>query len=221
MKIFLSPIVLFGPVFMASMAFGAEPAGNQELHFVPYRDLVSAKTEPPSAMELPPAEMVAQWMNFSSPVRFKVESVVGSLGRGDYRKWGKLIQANDYGARQDSRVSYGIAVFEKGTLWGEHREEMTSGVEQQVQQSGVLDAEGKKIFHIEDRPAGRKVYFTALGFGPGGGAVCAFTFLPEYDLLVTQAEVGETYEGKNPPAKPQNDLSVLMSKVEEYLYAKK
>ena len=215
-------------ILVVSAVFAEQEVEKPQLRFVP-SELLFNKAQPSSKIDLPSGELVAQWMNFSRPLKLEVEMMVGSEGRGDYRKWGKLIQFNYYQAAQDSLVSYGIGVYEKGTLWAEHQQEMIQGVEKAVQeglrQPPPFDEEWKKMYRIDQRPDGQKEYYMVLGMGPGGGVLGGFTFLPEYDLLVTEMDDAQDdipIENKmQNPAKPQNDLSVLMSKVVEYLYAKK
>ncbi len=172
-------------------------------------------------LSLPSEDLVAEWLNYPRPVRLQKLEFNGALGRGDIYKWGTLIQAGSYQAPQDSLTSYMILFYESGTFLKESREEMIKNLEEQLA-NNQLTAEMKEYLRIEERADQRKVYCSPLGFGPGGGMVGCFTFMPNYDLFVMKAS---SFEDNIPleekmvnPIEARTNLSEFMFKLEEYLH---
>jgi hypothetical protein len=120
-------------------------------------------------------------------------------------------------------VSYVIAVYERGSYLGENRPKLEEHISKRAKQ--VEGTDESKHTRVETRPDGRKVFFTVIGFGPGGTLLGGFTSLPDCDLVVTQMfdledDTPDAQKIKE-PASPANELPAVFQKVEQYLQTAK
>jgi hypothetical protein len=180
---------------------------------------VSGAPPPPSA------DQVTEWAAFSKSIHLKVNE----HDRDDSTQWGSAIWMVDYEARKETLSTYMIGLFKAGTLFGENRAEMEKAIREQVKGYAKLEkkypnkdhGELQKHVRIESRPDGRKVYFTVLGFGPGGAAFGAFTTVGQYDLFLLEGVTTETDTPTDKrvkdPAKPTKELSDIFRLLEKHI----
>ena len=97
---------------------------------------------------------------------------------------------------------------------------MEEAIAHQIEKLKAISADAREGIAIQTRPDGRKVYFTVIGFGPGGTGYGAFTTLPggSYDLFVAHnvdaEDVPQEQRLKN-PAKPGKELPDIFGLIEE------
>ena len=174
-----------------------------------------ASAAPPA----PSPKTVADWASFSKPVVLASQEIK----RGDYFRWGKPIWVMSYQAKKQSLVSYVIAIYERGTYLAENRPKLEGNILKRAKEIEGTD-ESKRI-RVETRPDGRKVFFTEMGFGPGGTLLGGFTSLPDCDLVVMQIfdhedDTPDDQKVKE-PARPTKELPTVFQRVEQYLQATK
>lgn len=173
------------------------------------------------AQSPPPAELFTPWAGFPKGFSLHAEKEHSR----DFTDWGNPKWIYSYSNRQRSLEDFTISIYEPGSLWGKDRKEVLKKIEESVLKMKKLDKDCEKEIHIEDRTDGRKVYFTFLGGGPGGSLIGAFTFFPDYDLLVTQGFDAEddmpSEKRLKDPDQSTNDLSVIFSAVEKYVESTK
>ena len=175
---------------------------------------LACATPPP-----PSAEDVGKWIGFSRPVSL----VAKPITRGDYFKWGKPIWVTAYQAPKEALVSYVIAVYERDSLWaGEHpklEEEISNRAKE------VEGRDDSKYTRVETRPDGRKVFFSVMGFGPGGTVIGGFTSFPDCELVVMQMfdHQDDTPDDQRlkDSAKPTNELPTIFRQVEQFIQSAK
>lgn len=170
----------------------------------------------------PNVEQVRTWAGF--PSDFQLQTTTNE-DHEDQSFIGKPVWDYTYQNTGNSLVSFGIAVFEHGTLRGTNRDRFPKVVEQQISKMRTLhDSSSEQYaFQTVTLANGRKAYFTVLGFGPGGMSLAAFCYERDYDLLVTEDfdaedDVPADKRMKN-PISPTNDLPVFFGKVEAFLEA--
>lgn len=173
----------------------------------------------------PDVEQVRTWTGF--PSDFQLQTMTNEDHEAQ-SSIGKPVWDYTYQNTGKSLVSFGIAVFEHGTLWGTNRDRFPKVVEEQISKMRTLhdsssEQSVKKMFQIVTLANGRKAYFTVLGFGPGGTGLAGFCYERDYDLLVTEDfdaedDVPADKRMKN-PVSPTNDLPVFFGKVAAFLEA--
>ena len=189
--------------------------------------------QPATAANVPPppsADQVTDWAAFSRPVHLQREEIP-SQGSGDWSEsgfWGKPIWIYGYSATSETRSSYVIGVYKAGDLFGENRAAMEQSVAEQIETEKSLNEKypernapvTDQNSSIETRPDGRKVFFTVLGFGPGGAGVCAFTTVRQYDLMLYHVSGREDVppeERMNDQAEPTRKLSDMFKDLEKHI----
>ena len=172
-----------------------------------------------AAPPAPTSEAMAEWITFSKPVTLTSQEIK----RGDYFRWGRPIWVTAYQAKKQSLVSYVIAVYERGTYLTENRPKLEEHITKRAKE--VEGKDESKHTRVETRPDGRKVFFSVMGFGPGGTLLGGFTSLPDCELVVMQIY---DHEDDTPddqkikePAMPTKDLPAVFKRVEQYLQATK
>ena len=188
----------------------------------------------------PSAEQVEEWAAFSKPVHLSAvrledthTTVIATnnikvLIRDKREKIGDEIWSVGYESKKETLSSYNITLCKAGTLFGNNRAEMERRIGEQVEKfkelvQKVPGQEGEKrakSIQIETRPDGRKVYFTVLGYGPGGAGLGGFTTIGEYDVFMGETidfqDVPQEQRVEN-PAKPATALLDIFKKLELYL----
>jgi len=100
---------------------------------------------------------------------------------------------------------------------------MEETISQQIEKLKAISPNARQGMGIaiRERPDGCKVFFTVMGFGPGGIGYGAFCTLSggKYDLLVThnvdnEDDMPQEQKLKN-PAKPGKELSGIFALIEE------
>ena len=162
-------------------------------------------------------EVLASWLAFDKPVTLEQFE----RNTGEMKGWGKLIGCWEYSSKRQTLSSYRIALYEGGTLWGDHRAEMEQRLAEGIEKLKALDpTRHEPDMAIHTRPNGRKVFFMLGGFGPGGASYLAYTTLSpyKYDLLVMR---NVDFEDDMPndqrlkdPAKPQKGLTDIFESIE-------
>jgi hypothetical protein len=172
----------------------------------------------------PSAEQVRAWAGF--PEDFRLQAKVEFPANTSDEKLGKPIWGATYENSERSLVSLGIAIYQRGTLWGTNHTQFPTIIEKQIEKMRTLkhlDEFSKKADQIVALPNGRKAYFTVLGFGPGGEGLAGFCYERDYDLIVTEDFSTEhgvpAKEQIKNPASPTNDLTIIFGKVEKFLQA--
>ena len=173
----------------------------------------------------PTAEQVGQWAVFSKPVHLKAKQV----RRGEFVTQGDAVWIYGYSAKEETLTTHVIGLYKAGTLFGKNRGETEKRIVEQIdklkelakQYPGQDSEEMAKNVRIETRPDGRKVFFSIMGFGPGGAAVEAFTTVGQYDVLLVR--IGDSEDGvpknqklKN-PAQPTKGLPAVFKELEQYV----
>ena len=173
----------------------------------------------------PRAEQILGWAAFSKPVHLKAEKI----DHGDFFKFGEPIWVYCYSANKETLSTYVIGLYKAGSLFGNHRAGMEKRIEEQVERFKKLSEkfpaqnseEMAKHIQIETRPNGRKVYFTIMGFGPGGVAYGGFTRIGDFDLLlqkIVDFEDDMPLEQKlKEPAEPKTAFLDIFRRLEEYI----
>jgi hypothetical protein len=136
--------------------------------------------------------------------------------------FGTPVWVFDYTAKTQTLHSYSIAVFPGGSLFGERRAEMETAIREQIKKLGALGGDVRREgIGIETSEDGREVFFTVMGFGPGGTAYGGFTTLPngKYDLLVMhmvdhEDDMPQEQKLKD-PARPGKQLMDIFGEIEK------
>ncbi|MFO7906797.1 MAG: hypothetical protein R6U98_29345 [Pirellulaceae bacterium] len=137
--------------------------------------------------------------------------------------FGDPLWVYDYSSKTQTLHSYSIAVFPGGTLFRDKRKQMEETILQQIEKLKEVSpaACGRMGITVQERPDGRKVFFTVMGFGPGGTAYGGFCTLAggAYDLLVMhmidhEDDMPQENRLKN-PAKPGKELTDIFASIEE------
>jgi hypothetical protein len=152
----------------------------------------------------------------------KVESVTNQSNES--KSWfGKLVWGCTYENPQRSLVSLTITLSQPGTLWGTNHTRFPKMIEEQIAKTRIsrevkeFERNAEQIITLPD---GRKVYFTTLGFGPGGETLAGFSYERDYDLIVTEdfsTENGFAEKQATPPAHLTNDLPAVFQQVRSFL----
>jgi hypothetical protein len=179
----------------------------------------------------PSADQVREWAGFPAGFQLQITSEsTTNMDSESQSMLGKPIWDYMYENTKHSPVHLGIAVCQRGTLWGTNRIKLPKMLEQQVAKMQALknpigndQKELQKMIQIITLPNGRKAYFSVLGFGPGGIGFVGFSYERDYDLMVTEdCDANDDVAGeehiKN-PISPTNDLAFIFGKVETFLEA--
>jgi hypothetical protein len=144
---------------------------------------LSSGAEPPVA-----PGTLAEWLAFDKPVTLECRLQPKSKHERRPNPFGDPLWVYDYSSKTQTLHSYSIAIFPGGMLFRDKRKQMEDAVLQQIEKLKEIsvDARDRMGMTIQGRPDGRKVFFTVMGFGPGGTAYGAFCTLADrdYDLLV-------------------------------------
>ena len=179
---------------------------------------VSSGAEPP----VPPGTF-ADWLAFDKPVTLECRLQPKPKHERRPNPFGDPVWIYDYFSKTQSLHSYSIALFPGGTLFRGKRKQMEETIAQQIEELKAIspDAPHDMGIAVQERPDGRKVFFTVMGFGPGGTAYGAFCTLVggAYDLLVMHTvdhedDVPQEQELKN-PAKPGKEVTDIFALIEE------
>lgn len=169
------------------------------------------------SQDAPKAAKFSNWAGFPAGFDLYAEEIK----RGDYTKWGNPKWIYSYRNKERTLIGYVVAVYHPGTLWADKRTDFVKAIRDQVEKGKSLGEEFQKNVHIDKDSNGRDVYFTILGFGPGGTLLGGVTFQPEYDLVVTQMF---DHEDDTPddqrlkgPVSPSATLPQILSQVLEHL----
>jgi hypothetical protein len=183
-----------------------------------FRSTSAAPTPPKTAAvpRPPTGSELGKCFAFSKPVTFKVESIkqtfLSDLSGG---KTLKPVWAYSYSAEKQTLSSYTVELYKARTLFGKKRGEVEKEI---VKHDREIKKEypGKRsdISAVETRPAGRKVYFTTLGFGPGGAFQVVFTTIGNCDIALTQFvdledDMPEEQKIKNPAIAKKRPLEAF------------
>lgn len=235
MRISFIPALAVAVAFAAVQICAGQPPSSSPSPTATPNPAASAPAAPVKVPEPPAAEQVAQWAGFDKPVKLAAARRDMKEPWPDDERLGKPIMEVEYRSPKETLVSYTVAIYAKGAALGENRAKMEELIaRQEAEMRKLRDAAAKqgdgtdytkmmKDFdaHVETRPGGRKVFFTPLGFGPGGSCYGAITSMGDYDVLVVELRYDAPRESmpKN-PAIPKAGLSEVMLKVEEYLEGK-
>jgi hypothetical protein len=166
---------------------------------------LSSGAEPP----VPPATF-ASWLAFDKPVTFQCRLQPNPRNEQRPNPFGDPFWGYGYSSKTQTLHSYSIALFPGGTLFRDKRKQMEEGISQQIEKLKAISPNARDGMGIviQERQDGRKVFFTVMGFGPGGTAYGAFCTLAggTYDLLVMHSvdhedDMPQEQKLKN-PAKP-------------------
>ncbi len=128
-----------------------------------------------------------------------------------------------YSSKTQTLHSYSIALFPGGTLFRDKRKQMEETISQQIEKLKTVSTESRQGMGIaiQERPDGRKVFFTVMGFGPGGAGYGAFCTLEggAYDLLVMHSvdfedDMPQEQRLKD-PAKPGKELTDIFASIQD------
>lgn len=168
---------------------------------------------------IPPGTL-ADWLRFDKPVTLECRELPKPEKERESNPFGDPLWEYDYSSKTQTLHSYSIALFPGGSIFRDKRKQMEAVIAQQMDKLKAISTGRHLGIAIQTRPDGRKVYFTVLGFGPGGTGYGAFTTLAggTYDLLVTHnvdgEDVGQDQRLRN-PAKPDKELTDVFGLIEE------
>lgn len=174
------------------------------------------------------AEEMAKCVNFSRPVRLRT-------GVGGLELFGppRPLWSRTYTADKQTLYSYSVELYRSDSAKRGERAKIEKSTEKSVRELKKLwndlqkdekvkrkyEDNPNKMFDIQVRPSGRKVYMTGMMMGPGGGIMGAFTTIGKYDLLLLQItdsedDMPQEKRLKN-PAEPRHDLLGVFEAVEK------
>ncbi|HPG00816.1 MAG TPA: hypothetical protein PLE77_12170 [Kiritimatiellia bacterium] len=180
---------------------------------------LSSGAEPPVS----PATF-ASWLAFDKPVTFDCRLQPNpTTNERRPNPFGDPLWGYGYSSKTQTLHSYSIALFPGGTLFRDKRRQMEETISQQIEKLKTVSTESRQEMGIaiQERPDGRKVFFTVMGFGPGGAGYGAFCTLEggAYDLLVTHTvdfedDMPQEQRLKD-PAKPGKELTDVFALIED------
>ena len=153
--------------------------------------------------------MLAKSFAFSGPVKFERKSVKNRESASSvvvtvdpkmgvavikHKKESKAtpkkatpIWSYAYTAEKQSLMFYSVELYKARSYLDSRRDSMEKRLEQQEQENKPKrNPKFYKVSGVDVRTDGRKVYFSTVGFGPGGAAMVIFTTIGNYDLVLTQ-----------------------------------
>jgi hypothetical protein len=167
----------------------------------------------------PPPETMATLIDYDRPVSLTVKE----SGPRPKHEWGNMLNGWIYSSKTQTLHSFSIAIFAGGTLFGTNRPKMEEHIADAELKLNNMPGSTNTDFAVKSTPDGRKVYYSGLGFGPGGAMLAGFASLPgnSYDLLVAESinfeddmPVGEKLQD---PAKPRSTLQQIFPRVEQFI----
>jgi hypothetical protein len=175
----------------------------------------------------PSPTLMAEWIQFTKPVTLSYESI----DRGHFQRLGNAIHVCGYEAKGETLSGFVVGIYEHGTLFGTNRTEAENRIYTQIDKFKELsethpdqERDWEKYVRIDVRPDGRKVFFTIMGFGPGGSAYGGFTTIGDYDILLQQLNDSEDdtppEEKLKDPSKPTKDLPEIFKLLEKFIIDK-
>lgn len=180
---------------------------------------LSSGAEPPVS----PATF-ASWLAFDKPVTFECR-LQPNPTKNERRPnpFGDPLWGYGYSSKTQTLHSYSIALFPGGTLFRDKRKQMEETISQQIEKLKAVSTGARQEMGIaiQERPDGRKAFFSVMGFGPGGAGYGAFCTLEggAYDLLVMhivdfEDDMPQEQRLKN-PAKPGKELTDIFASIED------
>lgn len=173
----------------------------------------------------PTADAIAKWIGFSKPVTLTVSTTTTSTESKDNAfSQGKLIWSANY--EPPTKVDgFGVALYEKGSYLGARRAEIEDMLAKHTKEMKSLDPKVyPSLFQIQTRPDGRKVFFSVMVFGPGGGAVAMWTSFPKCDLVVSQwasGDSGDDPKTRDAPKPSDKAIESIFTKMEALILSAK
>jgi hypothetical protein len=129
-------------------------------------------------------------------------------------------------------VNYTVELYKARSVFGKRRDYVEKGIEKHdkeikellerfKREGGSSPDRASSVVGVDSRPNGRKVYFTTLGFGPGGAVQTVFTTIGDYDLALTQVvdfedDLPEKKKVKNPAIPNKRPLEAFRQ-LEQYI----
>lgn len=159
---------------------------------------------------LSPEDMSAI-VSYTRPVSLAV-TLTGPLPSHEL---GSLLKSWHYDNRAETLHSFSVSIFKGGTLWRNNRARLEDHITRVAQERPGQDDIGVHV-----TPDGRRIYFSVIGFGPGGAAMGAFSTLPggQFDLLVVETVDFEDdlEQGRKlkDPARPTRTLREVYAGIE-------
>ena len=170
----------------------------------------------------PSVEAVSGWLTFSRPVTLvaafdtiKKETISGV----PFQK-GKCIWSATYNAPNESNDTLSIALYEHGSFMGDSRTEVEAKIIEQA--SKPIDPRLQnvigfpKLSGMQTEPDGSKMFYSLLVFGPGGGAMGAWTTKNGYDIFILHSSIGDKPKHTD-EAKFKFDFFKLLSEIADYI----